>query len=324
MKRDAGFSSSVLTASLYLLAATTVWGVLFPVAKHVLPYVDAFGLTLIRYGVPALVMYPVLYLKEGADALWPRGQVLKAFLFGVSGFAGFSLLVFTGLKQSTPSHGAILVALMPLLTAIITAIESRRLPPRYTLAGIAIALGGVALVVSGGDFRAMFASHSAAGDAMILGGVLCWVVYTLGGRSFPDWSPLRYSTVTMGLGMLGVLGISLVALRAGVTRIPTAADLSAVAPDLVFIAVVSVLAVFAWNEGVRRLGPVNGALFINFVPLSAFALQAAMGNPVSRWELGGGALVIFALLFNNVMQRGGVAARRRLPASAPSLAACKT
>jgi drug/metabolite transporter (DMT)-like permease len=297
----------LLTASVYLLAATGVWGVLFPVAKRVLPHVDAFGLTLIRYGLPMLVMLPVLVLKEGAASLSFDGRALRAFLYGTTGFAGFSLLAFTGLKHTTPSHGAILVALMPLLTAIITAVGSRRLPPPYTLAGIAMALAGVALVVAGGDFHALFASTSLGGDAMILGGVLSWVIYTLGGRSFPDWSPLRYSTLTMGLGMLGVLAITLVALDAGVAATPTAADLAAVAPELVFIAVVSVLAVFAWNEGVRRLGPVNGALFINFVPISAFALQAALGEPVTRWELAGGALVIAALLFNNLMQRRAAA-----------------
>lgn len=314
-------TASLLTASFYLLAATAVWGVLFPVAKRVLPHVDAFGLTLIRYGLPMLVMVPVLVLKEGAAVLSTDGRALRAFLLGTTGFAGFSLLAFTGLKQTTPSHGAILVALMPLLTALITAVQSRRLPPPYTLAGIAIALAGVALVVSEGDFGALLTSQSVGGDAMILGGVLSWVIYTLGGRSFPNWSPLRYSTLTMGLGMLGVLAITLVALPAGVATMPTASGLAAVAPELVFIAIVSVLAVFAWNEGVRRLGPVNGALFINFVPISAFALQAALGEPVTHWELAGGALVITALVLNNLMQRRAVAP---VPLRGPALAACKS
>lgn len=312
-------SDSGLTAGLYLLAATAIWGAIFPVAKHVLPHVDAFGLTLTRYGAPVLVMYLILFLREGAAALWPSGRALATFLLGTAGFAGFGLLVFTGLEHSTPSHGAILVALMPLLTAIITSVESRRLPPRHTLASIALALGGVALVVSGGDLRAMVASRSVAGDGMILLGVLCWVFYTLGARAFPRWSPLRYSTLTMGLGVVGVLLASLLALAAGVARIPAMADLTAVAPELVFIAVVSVLAVFGWNEGVRRLGPVNGALFINFVPISAFALQAAMGQPLGGWELAGGALVIAALLFNNLGLR--VLARQ---AAAPAPAAAGT
>ncbi len=133
--------------------------------------------------------------------------------------------------------------------------------------------------------------------------MLCWVWYTLGGRAFPAWSPLRYSTLTMGLGMVGVLAASALGLAVGIARIPSVADVSAVAPELIFIAIVSVLAVFGWNEGVRRLGPVNGALFINFVPVSAFALQAAMGQALGAWELAGGALVIVALVFNNLAQR---------------------
>lgn len=311
------------TACLYLLVATTIWGVMFPLAKRVLPHVDAFGLTLIRYGLAAVAMYPVLYAREGAAAVWPRGQMLKAFLYGTAGFAGFSLLAFTGLKQSSPAHGAILAALMPLITAIITAVQARRLPSQHTLAGIGLALCGVGLVVSDGDLAAMLASRSAGGDAMILGGVLCWVIYTLGARSFPGWSLLRYSTVTMGLGMFGVLLVSLAALAAGLTRVPAAADLATVAPELVFIALVSVPAVFGWNEGVRRLGAVNGALFINFVPISALALQAAMGEVVDGWEIAGGALVIFALVLNNLMQRRlAAAAMPTVPRAA--LAGCRS
>ena len=28
----------------------------------------------------------------------------------------------------------------------------------------------------------------------------------------------------------------------------------------------------AWNEGVRRIGPANGALFLNLVPIISFAI----------------------------------------------------
>ena len=55
---------------------------------------------------------------EGAKALSPDRQAAKLLLFGSLGFAGFSILAFIGLAHSTAEHGAIIMALMPLNTAL--------------------------------------------------------------------------------------------------------------------------------------------------------------------------------------------------------------
>ena len=169
-------SASRLTGSLYMLAAAVFWGGMFPVAKALLQFVDPFSLTLIRYAATFIVMVLILWAAEGASALRAEGRGWSLFLYGSLGFCGFGLLVFSGLRASTPAHAAILVALMPMITAVITSLVSRRMPPGTTQASIAIALLGVALVVSNGHPATLLQSRSLGADAMILFGVVSWVL----------------------------------------------------------------------------------------------------------------------------------------------------
>lgn len=297
-------SRHLLVGCLCMLAAALSWGGMFPVAKATLQIVDPYFLTLIRYGITALIMLAILYGVEGRDALRIDGRGWALFVFGCAGFCGFGLFVFTGLRASTPAHGAILVALMPLLTALLSAAMARTLPPRHTRLSILIAFIGVAMVVTDGHPFALLASSSAGADGLILAGVLLWVIYTLGARHFAGWSPLRYSALTVSFGVGGVLLCTVVAMFAGAARLPMASELAGTLPHFAYIVVfASVVAVIGWNEGVRRLGPVNGVLFINFVPVTAFVIQAAQGQPVSVWELAGGGLVVLALVLNNLLQR---------------------
>jgi len=64
-----------------------------------------------------------------------------------------------------------------------------------------------------------------------------------------------------------------------------------------------VLAVLAWNAGVAALGAPNGVLFINLVPITAFAIGIAQGHRFGASEIAGALLVIGALIASNVAGR---------------------
>jgi len=63
--------------------------------------------------------------------------------------------------------------------------------------------------------------------------------------------------------------------------------------------------VLAYNFGVRALGPVTGTAFINFVPVSALLMGAALGHLPTGSELAGMAMVIGALLLHTAGTRAG-------------------
>ncbi|HEX6267439.1 MAG TPA: hypothetical protein VFZ81_11155, partial [Burkholderiales bacterium] len=65
-----------------------------------------------------------------------------------------------------------------------------------------------------------------------------------------------------------------------------------------------VLGVLGFNNAARRLGPLNTMLMLNVIPISVFGIEAALGRSFSAAEIVGAAVVIGALVANNLYLRG--------------------
>lgn len=295
-----------------LLMAALAWGGMFAVVKSALPHVDAYYLTLIRYGTASLVLIVLLAALEGRRALRYEGQVWVAWLYGSFGFAGFSLFAFVGLASTRPEHAAVIMALMPLLTALVNWVWRGVRPANFTLFSVALAFAGVFLVVSKGHPQTILAGGAMTGDVLILLGALSWVIYTLGAARFPDWSALRYTALSCVLGAGTILLITLLATALGHAHGPAMDALALTLPHFVYIIIAaSVIAVLAWNAGIRQLGALNGVLFINLVPITAFVIGLAQGAQFAAAEILGATLVMMALVVNNLYLRSRANAFQR-------------
>jgi drug/metabolite transporter (DMT)-like permease len=294
-------NSSSLRGAGLLLTAALAWGGLFPVAMVTLPVLDPFHMTAIRYGITAVVFAGLLAWAEGVRALSVEGAGWRVASLGTSGFAGLGLFLFVGLQHSRPEHGAVIMATQPLIAALVAWWLRGARPARATLAFLGVALLGVVLVVTKGRFTGLFAGGTGLGDLLMLLGAVSWVVYTLGAADFPAWSPLRYTALTCLLSLPAIFGIAAVASATGYVSIPTLRDVESVRWQLAYIVgIASVLGVLSWNAGNKLIGPVNGVLFINFVPVTVFAIRIAQGHRFEPIEFAGAALVIGALVANNL------------------------
>jgi drug/metabolite transporter (DMT)-like permease len=288
------------------LTSAVAFGAAFPIGASALERVDPFHLTAIRYGLATLIFLGLLWAIEGRGALRLRSrrQALELFALGTAGFAGFNLLAYQGLTSSTPQHAAVIAALMPVMTVFATWMLSR-VPPRPAILGFALlALAGAALVISGGDPVRLVEGGVSGGDGLILLGAASFVGYSLGARRFPAMSPLRYTALSAAGGTVTILAVTEVLTFAGAEHTPSLADVGAVWWQLAYVILVAaVVAVLAFNAGVRRLGPSGNALWGNLIPIVAFAIAVGQGVVPGIGELAGTALTIAALIGANVAGR---------------------
>ena len=295
---------NLLWGAFLLVAASLSWGGMFPVAKSTLAVMDGFHMTAIRYGVTAVVFLVILAIVEGRAALNPGSLGWKTFLYGSAGFAGFSLLAFVGLSLSRPDHAAIIMTLQTPMTAFANWWLRGVRPPRFTLVCITFVLVGALLVVTKGSPAAVMSGGYALGDTLIFFGAASWVIYTLGSASFPTWSPLRYTALTCALGVVSVFALTGIATAAGYLKTPTLADVMAVRWHMAYMIVfASIIAVLAWNAGIRLMGALNATLTANLVPITVFAIGLAQGQRFQPVEIAGAAMVVGALVANNRYQR---------------------
>ncbi|MFG2055486.1 DMT family transporter [Micromonospora sp. NPDC048930] len=296
------------------LFAVLSWGVMFPVLASALTRVDAVNLTTARYVLAGAVLLALLLAREGVAALRADGRGVEVVLLGVIGFGGFNMLTNLALGHAAPQQIALFAATTPLVTQLVRwARDGVR--PRPVLLGLSlVALLGVGLVITRGRLDGL--GQFGLGGLLMVGAVISWAIYTHGASRFPEHSALRYTTLTAVAGTLAMLAASAVADLTGVQHAPAAADLAAVAPQLAYAVVVAaVLAVLAWNTGVRRLGAADAALFMNLVPVTTFAVQTLRGYRPGAVELVGAAVTIAALVAANL------ATRTRKAAGAEPLAA---
>ncbi len=301
------------SAALPLFAAL-IWGGMFPVMASALPYVDAVHLTAARYVVAAAVLVALLLATRGRAELRTDGRLGEILVLGVFGVAGFNLLVNLALNYATPQNLALMVALTPLLTVLVRWVRDRIAPGPTTVALMVVALAGVGLVITHGRLGGF--SAIGAGEAMALLGVIGWAVYTHGAGRFPDWTPLRFTTLTQLVGAVATVLVATVADLVGWRTLPDLAAFGAVSWQIGYISLgSSVFAVLVWSVAVRRLGAPNAALFTNLVPVVAFAIQIVRGYRPVPVELLGAGITVAALVTTNLLARRGPHA---LPAPARS------
>lgn len=303
-----------------LFATTTavVWGGQFVVGKSALETIDAFPLSTVRYALAAALWLVVLLVLEGRRGLRLDGRGWRLFWLGSLGFAGFNLFAYTGLAHARPETASLIVALGPLLTALVLWHRTKVRPTRSTFALLGVALAGVALVVSAGHPSTILHGALGWGEVLVLAGVFSFILYSLGAAEFASFSPLRYTALTAALGWLTIAGATVVAIATGLVDAPTAAQLTSVWPQIAYLAIPGAfVAVLTWNAAIKAIGPQNAVLFSNLIPVTTFVIEIVRGYRPNGVEVAGAALTIAALVANNLFARR-VQARREERVAEPA------
>ena len=285
------------------LITAAAWGGMFPIFGALLKRMDGFWLTSFRYTGAALVLVVLLLAIEGTKAFRLDRRWPLLVLIGTLAIAGFNLLVLGGMKLSTPVHGALMVAMGPAFAALVAWMRTKVAPKPVVIGTIVVAFVGVALVATKGSFATVL-HGSLAGDAIMAAGVLCFAIYTIFAPAFKDWSSLRFTTLSVGLGAVATLLVTGAATAAGFSHVPALQlDATLVWGMLYIILFAAVAAFILWNFAIQKIGAQNTVLFMNAVPIVSFAVALIAGQRFSAVEYAGAALTIAALVAGNLASR---------------------
>ena len=300
--------NSVLLGAVLCFIAAVSWGAMFPVAHAAFKYIDPFYFTIIRYGSVTIILVAILLWKEGKQAFQLEGKGFYLWFFGTMAFTIYNLFIFWGedlLGLSGVMIASIMESLMPMISIVIFWMFFKKRPHPFTLTCVFVSFIGALLVITKGDIGAFLsATDDFIPSMLIFIAVVGWVIYTMGGSEFSNWSALRYSTLSCLLGTITALVITIGTTLFGYTPAPSVNDVIAVSPHLLFMIIFpGVIALLGWNIGVSILSPLNGLLFINFVPVTTLIISTFQGNPITMFDLIGTVFIIVSLLSNNIFVR---------------------
>jgi drug/metabolite transporter (DMT)-like permease len=291
------------------LTATVLMGAMFPVMTDALTRIDPFTFTSLRYLIAGVAFGMLLRYREGRGAFAADGHSLRtAWLLGSVGFCGFGSFVFLGQQLAGPDgalNASIMMATQPMMGLLLSSWLRRSAPPAVSLLFVALSFCGVSLVITNGHLLAAIRGprHYAA-SGLIVVGAFCWVIYTFGSARFARWSALKYTTITTWLGLTTIVTVNAILIALHAVPAPTLSTLRSIAPHLLYMGPVAGFgAILFWVSGNRTLGAMNGVLFMDVVPITAFAVSALTGVVPMSAQIAGAALTAIALIMNNVYLR---------------------
>ncbi len=301
-------NSNYFTGAIFCLIATLSWGTMFPIMSHVLKIIDPFTFTALRYTLAVVVFLIFLYYKEGKSSYKVDGNIFLLWIFGSAGFAGFGFFVFLGQKlagQEGALSASMMMATMPLLGLLVNWILKGIRPASFSFGFILMSLVGVLLVITKGNIELLLTMPgNYVANLLMIVGALCWVIYTIGASYFPTWSPVKYTALSTLYGLPTIYFVTVILIMHGNISLPTVSSLINIFPDLLYTSLIAgFVGVLSWNQGNKIITPINGVLFMDVVPITAFIVSTMIGVVPTSGQILGVAFTASALILNNLYQR---------------------
>lgn len=281
-----------------LLFTVVVWGWSFVATKvclRVLTPVEVIGL---RFALAVPVLALVARLRGArlrADLAW------RPLLLGAALLTAHFLIQVHGLVHTSAVRTGWIIAVTPLVLALLARLLLGEPLTRWTAAGVAVATVGVLILVTGGRIERI-GWQGSVGEWLVLGSAHTWALYTLAVRGASRSQDPLVTTLIVTTPVALLTAVPTVA-AAPWSRPP---GLTAeVVAALAFLGIVATaLAHWFWQEGVARVGAAQAGFFLYLEPLATTALAVPLlGEPAGAPTLAGGALVLAGVALS---QAGGL------------------
>lgn len=258
-----------------LAASTSLVGSYVGLSKLLVAAFPVFLLAGLRFGFAALLMLP--WLKKPADEA-PLDARSRRLLF-LESFLGnflFSICMLFGLRQSSAVVAGVIMAGIPAAVALLSWAVLRERPGGRVLAGIACAVGGIALVAAG---REGGAQTTPLGALLLLAAVFCEACYVVIGKKLTaGLGPKRISALINLWGLVLVLPLAVWQGLSFDFGAPRPLDWGLLA---YYAATASVITVWLWMAGLRGLPAAQAGVFMVFLPVSTALVGLALGESMS-------------------------------------------
>ena len=273
-----------------LLLAAAVFGGTWPAGKVAVEHVPPLVASTARFGLAAVLLGGWVRLRRGRLPL-PRRQDLPLVLaLGATGIAGYSVFFLVGLEKAPAADGSILVpGLIPVVTTLLVWRLHGERPSSRVLAGLAVALVGLVVVV---DPVGGFGSQRIEGDAILLGGPVCWALYSILGRvAVARFDPVLATTYAVAVGTVMLLPFS----ATGLHRL-AGAPATAWLAILYLSPLATVFGFVIFYEGVRVIGAARASMTTLLVPVfGVLSSVVVLGEPLRVGVAIGGVVVLAGL-----------------------------
>ncbi|MEN1759565.1 DMT family transporter [Anoxynatronum sibiricum] len=287
------------------LSFSIIFGLSFMFTKEGLTVIQPFHLLAFRFGVAVLFM--TLLRMIGLLKMSFRGKNIKVLLF-LSLFQPVIYFVceIIGISKTTASEAGMMIALIPVVVAILSTLFLKEPPTRLQSLFIGASVAGVFFIM-------YMTGNVAIGDNLegmfiLLGAVLAAGVFNIMSRKLSlHFSSVEITYGMMCMGLISFGGVSLIqhilAGNLGAFFQPLGHPQAVV--SIFYLGLVSsVVGFFMMNYMLSKVEASRSAVFANLVTIvSIIAGVVILGDPFYWYHLVGGGLIIIGVWGTNHFRR---------------------
>jgi drug/metabolite transporter (DMT)-like permease len=250
-----------------MVLVSLFWGGNFAISKFALQQISPLSFSAIRFAVASGLLIAAAR-GLGAARPIPRRTLLWLIILGLIGNTLYQFAFMTGLRVTTATNSAMIVAFLPVIVVLLGALFGIERATPVMWLGVMLGSGGVALVV--GAKGVSWSAASVGGDLLVLFATLCWAIYTVGVRRVGKGvDPMQITSITVAAGAAGLLLVGGPGLLREDWGAVTLKTWGAVAYATIFALV---LAAPLFNRAVQGIGSGRTALYNCLTPLVAMAV----------------------------------------------------
>ena len=278
---------------LMLFTMSFIWGVNFSAVKGALADFSPLSFNAIRFGTSSLLLLFLLWIRERSVGI-SRKHVGKFLMLALIGNTVYQLFFIMGIARTTATDSALILATTPIFIVLFGAVLRVEKITSRIVQGVILSFTGVVMIILGSGKSLTITSESLIGDLLIVANPICWSIYTvLSKPMLKEYSPLKLTAVTMAMGTVPLLLVSVPSLSTeNWVAISTNAWLG-----LAFSAVLAIAIGYTlWYTGVSRIGSARTALYDNLV--TVFAVASAwilLSESMTAIQIVGAVLVFVSL-----------------------------
>lgn len=284
-----------------LIALMIVWGSTFVVTKAAVRDIPPMTLAALRFLIAAGVLIPIAAARGGLSGLPRPVPLLSLTLMSLTGIVIFTVGFNLALAYGSAVQGALIFSLVPAAVAIAAVIGLKEALSMRRIAGIALSVVGVALVVSAGE-RGGDAPQPLLGALFMLGAIVAWAVYTVLAKRLAAADQIVVIACVSAIGVLILLPLAAFELQRGAWPRPSAQAWSGV---LFLGLVASAAAYIVYSRVLQVLDASLVGVYSNLDPIVGVLMAVLLlGENLHLGQIVGGAIAFAGMWLATV--EGGV------------------
>jgi len=277
-------SSKSLQGILFALGATVIWSGNFIVARSLNQSIEPATLSMLRWATAFVGLLPFAWRAAWAEGAAIRRSMPAMIPMALLGVTTFNALLYKAAHTTSTLNLSLIATSTPVFIILLARIFlHERLTTRKML-GLTVALGGVLLLITGGDPGRLAGLDFAIGDLWMSLAAVIFAGYSILVRRFPGGLSQPVFLLTLfGVGILFLAPWT--AWELLTTGVPTITIGAAGA--ILYIGLGASLASYAmWNSAVASIGPSLAGLIYYSLPLfSGVTAFLFLGEPMGLIHL---------------------------------------